>query len=95
MPGAGSAALQPRTPQNLAGGAPWSVPFPAGLAAGAHTLTVTQAVDGVASLPAAVAFTIDAAPVSAGTPDQTPTPSEPARPLSRQTRAGTSQPNAC
>ena len=72
------AALQPRTPQNLAGGAPWSVDFPAELAAGAHTLTVTQSIDGVVSLPAAVAFTIDAAPVSAGTPDQTPTPSQPA-----------------
>ena len=79
--GAGArAALQPRTPQNLAGGAPWSVDFPAGLDAGAHTLTVTQAVDGVASLPAALAFTIDLAPVSAGTPDQTPTPSQPAPP---------------
>ena len=62
------AALQPRIPRNLAGGAPWSVPFPAELATGAHTLTVTQAIDGVASLPATVAFTVDAAPVSAGTP---------------------------
>ncbi len=77
--GAGArAALQPRTPQDLAGGAPWSVAFPAGLAVGEHTLTVTQAIDGVASLPAAVAFTIEPAAVSAGTPDQTPKPSQPA-----------------
>ena len=74
------AALQPRVPQNLAGGARWSVPFPAGLATGAHTLTVTQAIDGVASLPAAVAFTVDAPPVAAGTPDETPAPSQPATP---------------
>lgn len=79
--GAGTrAALQPRIPQDLAGGARWSVPFPAGLATGAHTLTVTQAIDGVASLPAAVAFTVDAAPVSAGTPDETPANSPPATP---------------
>lgn len=79
--GAGArAALQQRIPQDLAGGARWSVPFPAGLATGAHTLTVTQAIDGVASLPAAVAFTVDAAPVSAGTPDETPANSPPATP---------------
>ena len=36
--GAGSAALEPGTAQTLAGSARWSVPFPAGLAAGAHTL---------------------------------------------------------
>jgi len=62
--GAGNAALEPGTAQTLAGSARWSVPFPAELAAGAHTLTVTQAIDGVASLPAAVAFSVDAAPVS-------------------------------
>ncbi|GAA2139092.1 hypothetical protein GCM10009825_25810 [Arthrobacter humicola] len=81
------ASLQPRVPQDLAGGARWSVPFPAGLAAGAHRLTVTQAIDGVASLPAAVAFTIDAAPASAGTPDETPAvPQQPAvqQPAPRQ-----------
>ena len=71
--GAGArAALQARIPRDLAGGARWSVPFPAGLAAGAHTLTVTQAIDAVASRPAEVAFTVDAAPVSAGTPDEPP-----------------------
>lgn len=74
------AELQPRIPRNLAGGAQWSVPFPAELAAGAHTLTVTQAIDGVASLPATVAFTVDAAAVSAGSPDETPAPGQPAAP---------------
>ncbi|SKB96552.1 hypothetical protein SAMN05660473_03319 [Arthrobacter sp. 49Tsu3.1M3] len=66
--GAGNAALEPGTAQTLAGSARWSVPFPAELAAGAHTLTVTQAIDGVASLPAAVAFSVDAAPDAGGTP---------------------------
>ena len=33
------------------GGGRWSVPFPAGLAAGPHTLSVSQAVDGVAFRP--------------------------------------------
>ena len=47
----------PGSAQTLAGSARWSVPFPAGLATGAHTLTVTQTIDGVASPPAAVAFT--------------------------------------
>ena len=42
----------------------WSVPFPAGLAAGTHTVSATQTVDGVASAPASVTFSIDApAPV--------------------------------
>lgn len=46
-----------------AGGA-WSVPFPAGLAAGSHTVSAIQTVDGVASAPASVTFSIDApAPV--------------------------------
>jgi hypothetical protein len=75
--GAG-AALQPRTPRNPAGDARWSVPFPAGLAAGAHTLTVTQAVDGVASRPANVAFVIDTLAVSGGTPAQPPAAEPPA-----------------
>jgi hypothetical protein len=77
---AARAALEPRIPENQAGSARWSVPFPADLATGAHTLTVTQAIDGVASLPAAVAFTVDAAPVSAGTPDGTPGSGQPATP---------------
>ena len=81
--GAGArAVLQPRIPQDLAG-ARWSVPFPADLAAGAHTLTVTQAIDGVVSLPAEVAFTVDAAPVSAGTPDEPPAAQQPGRPAQR------------
>ncbi|SDK65522.1 S1 family peptidase [Arthrobacter sp. ok362] len=92
--GAGArAALQPQVPLNLAGAARWSVPFPAGLAAGAHTLTVTQAIDGVASLPAAVAFTVDAAPVSAGTPHGTPDPSQPA-PNQPASQPAASQPAA-
>ena len=62
------------------GGGQWSVPFPDGLAVGAHRLTVTQAVDDVASLPTALAFTIDAAPASAGDPEKTPAPSEPTAP---------------
>jgi hypothetical protein len=45
----------------VAGGT-WSVPFPAGLAVGAHTVTLTQAVDGVSSAPAGLSFTIDASP---------------------------------
>lgn len=44
-----------------AAGGRWSVPFPAGLAAGPHTLSVSQTVDGVASAPATATFTIDAA----------------------------------
>lgn len=66
--GAGHAALEPGTAQTLAGSARWSVTFPAELDAGAHTLTVTQTIDGVASPPAAVAFSVEAAPVSGGTP---------------------------
>lgn len=45
----------------VAGGT-WSVPFPAGLAVGTHTISVTQAVDGVASAPAHLTFVIDAPP---------------------------------
>jgi len=43
----------------VAGGR-WSVPFPAGLTPGAHTLSVTQSVDGIASAPRFVTFTIEA-----------------------------------
>ncbi|MFF2245411.1 trypsin-like serine protease [Arthrobacter sp. NPDC058130] len=101
--GAGArAALQPRIPRNLSGGARWSVPFPAGLATGAHTLTVTQAMDGVASLPATVAFTVDAAPVSAGThdgtpnetPGQGPAPSQPTPGQPTAQQPGAQQPGA-
>lgn len=69
---AAQAALEPGITQTSGGSARWSVPFPAELAAGAHTLTVTQAIDGVTSLPGAVAFVVDAAPASEGTPAGTP-----------------------
>ncbi|RAX44510.1 hypothetical protein DQ354_15005 [Arthrobacter sp. AQ5-06] len=51
-------------PLMLVVGGAWSVPFPAGLALGTHTLAVTEAVDGIASGPAVATFVIDApAPV--------------------------------
>ncbi|MFF2030049.1 trypsin-like serine protease [Arthrobacter sp. NPDC058192] len=62
------------------GGAPWSVPFPDGLAVGAHMLSVTQATDNVTSPPAVLAFTIDAAPASAGAPEESPAPGQPTEP---------------
>ena len=74
------ATVQPRTPRNLARGAQWSVPFPDGLAVGAHRLSVTQAIDGVTSPPTALAFTIDAAPASVGGPKETPAANQPAEP---------------
>ncbi|WP_427129422.1 hypothetical protein [Pseudarthrobacter sp. S9] len=43
----------------------WSVPFPAGLAAGSHTLSVSQSVDGVTSAQAEITFVIDPVPVVA------------------------------
>lgn len=43
----------------------WSLNLPAGLAPGSHTVSVTQSVDGVTSAEAAIAFSIDAAPVVA------------------------------
>ncbi len=96
--GAGNAALEPGTARTLAGSARWSVTFPAELAAGAHTLTVTQTIDGVASPPAAVAFSVDAAPVSGETPAgppagttgsvQPPTPGQPAVPQQPANPAG-------
>lgn len=96
---AAQAALEPgRITQTSAGSARWSVPFPAELAAGAHTVTVTQAIDGVASLPAAVAFVVEAAPASGGTPAGTPagtpgagtpgTPGQPAAPQQPANPAG-------
>ncbi|WP_026537420.1 hypothetical protein [Arthrobacter sp. 9MFCol3.1] len=100
-PGSGAAetALEPGITQTSAGSARWSVPFPAKLAAGAHTVTVTQAIDGVASLPAAVAFVVDAAPAPGGTPAGTPgsgkpgagtpaTPGQPAVPQQPANPAG-------
>ena len=47
-------------PHVLVAGGRWSVPFPAGLTPGAHTLSVTQSVDGIASAPRLVTFTIEA-----------------------------------
>ncbi|GGH90700.1 S1 family peptidase [Arthrobacter liuii] len=49
-------------PLVLVAGGTWKVPFPAGLGAGPHTLSVTQTVDGVASGPADLTFTVDAPP---------------------------------
>jgi hypothetical protein len=47
-------------PLVLVAGGQWSVPFPAGLASGIHTVSVTQAVDGVVSATAVASFAIDA-----------------------------------
>lgn len=49
-------------PLVLVAGGTWTVPFPAGLPLGAHTVSVTQAVAGIASTPAQLTFTIDAPP---------------------------------
>ncbi|WP_432393300.1 hypothetical protein ACRQ5B_08805 [Pseudarthrobacter sp. L19] len=48
----------------LATGGHWSVPFPTWLAAGQHTLTVSQSLDGIASAPLSSTFSISA-PVAA------------------------------
>lgn len=48
----------------LATGGHWSVPFPTVLAAGQHTLTVSQSLDGIASAPLSSTFSISA-PVAA------------------------------
>ncbi|RKR20794.1 hypothetical protein C8D78_1436 [Arthrobacter oryzae] len=69
---AAGAAPQPTISRNIAGDSRWSVPFPARLAVGAHTLTVTQTVDAVVSHPAEVVFIIDPAAVSAGTRAEPP-----------------------
>ena len=65
-PGGGAAGSRSAglalAPMALVGGGSWSIPFPSGLAAGNHTVSVTQAVDGVASAPAHLAFVIDAPP---------------------------------
>ncbi|MHC6593069.1 S1 family peptidase [Arthrobacter sp. C152] len=50
-------------PLVLVTGGGWSAPFPSGLAVGSHTVSVTQAVDGVASAPVGVTFSVDAPPV--------------------------------
>lgn len=59
--GAGSrSVVRTVAPLILVAGGQWSVPFPAGLALGTHTVSVTQAVDGVVSAPTAASFAIDA-----------------------------------
>ncbi|MDJ0352600.1 S1 family peptidase [Pseudarthrobacter sp. PH31-O2] len=78
--GAGTGAravVRSFVPQVLVAGGRWSVPFPSGLAVGAHTLSVTQSVDGVASDPLLVAFTIDA---RAAVPPARPAVNPPAQP---------------
>jgi hypothetical protein len=60
-------------PLVLVAGGGWSVPFPPGLALGKHTLSVTEAVDGVASAPAFATFAIDDPP-----PVVVPAPAPPA-----------------
>ena len=63
-------------PQVLVAGGRWSVPFPVSLAAGAHTLSVSQSVDGVSSAAVEATFTIRAAAPAA--PAAAPTPAVPA-----------------
>ncbi|MFF1382148.1 trypsin-like serine protease [Arthrobacter sp. NPDC058288] len=50
-------------PVQAASDGTWSSPLQAGLAAGTHTVTVSQAVDGVASAPVNLTFVVDPAPV--------------------------------
>lgn len=57
-----AAAVQPAAVQAAADGT-WSSPLPAALAAGTHTLAVSQTVDGVASAPVSLTFVVDPAPV--------------------------------
>lgn len=67
--GAGArAVVRSLVPHVLVAGGRWSIPFPSGLAVGAHTLSVTQSVDGVASNPLLLAFTIDAPAVAPAGP---------------------------
>lgn len=56
----GKAVVRSLAPRVLVAGGRWSVPFPAGLALGPHTLSVSQSVDGIASSSAVSSFTIDA-----------------------------------
>lgn len=70
--GAGSGAravVRPMAPYVLVAGGRWSVPFPAGLASGAHTLSVTQSVDGIASDALLVTFIIDALVAAPAAPE--------------------------
>ncbi|MGO4119818.1 S1 family peptidase [Arthrobacter sp. YAF16] len=57
--GVGTKSVFPSlVPHVLVAGGRWSVRFPAGLAVGLHTLSVTQSVDGIASSPLRARFTI-------------------------------------
>ncbi|AOT02354.1 S1 family peptidase [Arthrobacter sp. U41] len=58
----------------------WSVPFPAGLTPGEHTLSATQSVDGVASDPLLLTFTVDAPAVAPAEPAAPVEPAAPAAP---------------
>ena len=74
--GAGArAVVRSLAPHIIVAGGRWSVPFPSGLAVGAHTLSVTQSVDGVVSDPLLLTFTIDApaaAPAAPAVPPASP-----------------------
>ncbi|BCW68210.1 hypothetical protein NicSoilB4_29730 [Arthrobacter sp. NicSoilB4] len=83
--GAGGAGVGARAvvrslvPQVLVAGGRWSVPFPKDLTPGAHTLSVTQSVDGIASAPRLVTFTIGA-PAAATAAAPSAAPAEPGVP---------------
>ncbi|HEX9086178.1 MAG TPA: Ig-like domain-containing protein, partial [Arthrobacter sp.] len=71
---------QPVGTTKTGAGGRWSMPFPAALAPGEHTLSATQTVDGVASDPLLLTFTVDApadaptvAPAGPATPADQPT----------------------
>lgn len=46
----------------------WQVPFPDGLAPGTHTVSVTQALDGLSSAPATASFVLDPPPADPAPP---------------------------
>ncbi len=84
---ASDGASAPQAASGAGSAAAWSVPFPAGIAAGPHTLSVTQTIDGVTSAPAVSAFIVDApspvappgaAPPAAAPPVVPPVPAAPA-----------------
>ncbi len=71
--GAGArAVVRSMLPQVLVAGGRWSVPFPSGLAVGTHTLAVAQSVDGIASDPLLLGFSIDARVVPAAASSNQP-----------------------
>ena len=77
------AVVRSMVPHVLVAGGRWSVPFPAGLTPGAHTLSITQSVDGVTSAPRLVTFTIEAsAAASAAGPVQPGVPAAAVLPAS-------------